>query len=271
MRFGIICHGSTISAWKAVCLKKLLSLDNVELVLLIIINKNKKNSIKEGLQKGNGKYLLWYLYNHLCIKRFSSSRPIDVSDALKTVPRIYCKPLEKGNFSVIFSDSDISTIKNYNLDFILRFAIGKIIKGRILKTPKYGVWSYHCGDDMKYRGRAPGFWEIYNNDNESGVILQRLTEKLDAGIILKKKVFETIDTSYKLNRDRLHFSSAIWPAEVCEDILYNRADYVNTPPSPSLSPIYNRPTNRQLIVFLLKIMQNRIKGFFSLKNRMASL
>ena len=73
---------------------------------------------------------------------------------------------------------NIEEIKKYNLDFILKLSRG-IIKGEILNTAEYGIWSFHHDDEMKYRGRPACFWEIYNNDPVTGAILQKLSNKLD--------------------------------------------------------------------------------------------
>jgi len=43
----------------------------------------------------------------------------------------------------------------------------------------FGVWSWHHGDEDKYRGGPPAFWEIVNADPVTGALLQRLTERLD--------------------------------------------------------------------------------------------
>ena len=37
----------------------------------------------------------------------------------------------------------------------------------------------------------PGFWEIHNGDPVTGVILQRLTETLDGGVVLHAGWFKT--------------------------------------------------------------------------------
>ena len=54
-------------------------------------------------------------------------------------------------------------------------------------------------------------------NNESAIevdetVLQRLTDRLDGGIVLAKGWFRTIDHSYVRNRDQAYFGSAGWPA-----------------------------------------------------------
>ena len=95
-------------------------------------------------------------------------------------------------------DDDIDLIKSYKLDFIIRFGFG-IIKGEILKIPKYGVWSFHHGDEKKIRGGPYCFWEIYNSEPTTGFLLQKLTNRLDGGVVLKKGFLKTQGYSFKKN------------------------------------------------------------------------
>ena len=67
-------------------------------------------------------------------------------------------------------------------DVLVRFGFG-IVKGPMLDLPTHGVWGFHHGDEEKFRGGPPGFWEIMHDDPVTGAVLQRLTEKLDAGRI----------------------------------------------------------------------------------------
>ncbi len=150
-------------------------------------------------------------------------------------------------------------IRNFNLDFILRFAPG-ILRGEILSAARYGIWSYHHDDEEKYRGGPPCFWEIYNGDPQTGAILQRLTDRLDAGIILRKGFVPTIHDSYAGNINSANFESAPWPAQVCTDIRNGHAEYLDAPPSRSTAPIYYPPNNIQSLAFAMKVLLNRLTG-----------
>ena len=69
--------------------------------------------------------------------------------------------------------------------------MGSILRGEILTAAKYGVWSYHHSDNQYYRGGPANFWELYEGNPISGVMLQVLTEELDAGKVLYKGLFAT--------------------------------------------------------------------------------
>jgi hypothetical protein len=180
----------------------------------------------------------------------------DLTEYFKGVEVIRCKT-RKTKFSEYFSDQDISQIKKHELSFILRFGFN-IIRGDILNAAKYGVWSFHHNDEQKYRGGPPGFWEIMKNDPVTGAILQRLTDKLDGGIILKKGFFKTINHSYSAQIDNLYFETATFPLQVCGDILNNRAFYLQNPQSFTDATVFKAPSNYSMVVFLTKLIYNKL-------------
>jgi hypothetical protein len=163
----------------------------------------------------------------------------------------------KGKFSEYFDDGDIGALGAMKLDFLIKFGFG-IIRGPILESARYGVWSFHHGDETRYRGAPPCFWEIYCGDPVSGSILQRLTERLDGGVVLKRGYFRTISDSYVRNRDQAYLGSAEWPAQVCRDILEGEAGYLDAPPSPSTAPVYRYPGNFQTAIFVLRLARSWI-------------
>ena len=107
--------------------------------------------------------------------------------------------------------------------------------------------------------QPPGFWEIYNADRLNGVILQRLNNKLDDGYVIYKKYFRTIPYSYSKNLNQILFGCVKWPAIVCENILKGNANKMFINPITSSAPIYRRPSNAQMLVYLLRLVINHIK------------
>jgi hypothetical protein len=253
-----MCNGTTFPAWEASCIRKLLDRDEIEPALLIIDEEATNLSGKWSKLKKPGR-LLWYLYRLLLVKRFSrAERPVDLSEEFSQVPRIRCRVRRKGRFSQYFKENDLAKIREHDLDFVLRFAFN-IIRGEILRVPRFGVWSFHHGDEERYRGSPPCFWEVYRNDNVTGAILQRLTNKLDAGVVLKKGFFKTVNTSYTRNRDRTFFESADWPAQVCVDIRNGHTEHLEAAPSRTSAPILYPPGNLQMVGFAFRVLGHAIK------------
>ena len=255
IKFGIMCSGTNFQQWQANAILSLLEHDRLECQLIIF---HKKGQFK---RKEKFKHFLWSQYFALAKNRSRAVQTVDLSSKFMDTPSLNCQIQKKGKFSEYFYDSDISEIEDRNLDFILKFSRG-IIRGKILDTAKYGIWSFHHDDEMKYRGRPACFWEIYNQDCITGAILQRITDKLDGGTVLKKGFFKT-DDSYVKNRDRVYLESAKWPKKVCVDILNNHADYFDREASSTKAPIYYLPTNAQFLNFLfqqnLKKLQDSVR------------
>ena len=198
---------------------------------------------------------LFRIYNRFFFKP-ASRQLVSLESLLKGVPNIRCRVEEKG-FSEIFTDQDVERIKSHNLDFVLRFGFN-IIRGDILQSARFGIWSFHHADEQKYRGGPPGFWEIYFRDNVNGAILQRLTNRLDAGYVLRKGYFKTIHHSWAANLDRLHFESARWPLQVAEDLKNGVLDPDNLEPSSSTAKIYHFPGNGKMLWFLFQSLYNKL-------------
>jgi len=182
--------------------------------------------------------------------------------AFSEVPRVVCDVFREGNCPGYFSNEEIATIRGYELDFILRFGTG-VIRGDILNVPRYGVWSFYYGDEEKYRGDPPCFWEIYNGDVVTGASLRRLTDCPDAGIILHKGFFKTVNQSYVRNRDAAFFGSADWAARVCKDIRNGCTTHLNVSPLRSTAPVFHTPNNWQLVRFILKLIRNFLMNQFN--------
>jgi hypothetical protein len=251
LKFGIMLAGGQVCRWQAEVISRLLAEKNVECRLVIAEGGNRWGKrLREVITRIRLNNIGWWGYALYCQVISKAVRRVDLGVKLKGVPTINCRVIKRGKYSEYFSNEDVAEIRSYGLDFILKFGFG-IIRGEILEAAKYGVWSFHHGDEQQYRGGPPGFWEIYHWERVTGAILQRLTEKLDAGIVLKKGWLRTRLT-YVANRDQMFTAGAVWPAQVCKDITNGEAGYLNDKPAITQAPIYRVPTNLQLIEYVLK-------------------
>ena len=264
LRFGVMSAGTTFAAWEAECLDRLVALENTRLALLIVDKRAEAPRVRPGPVDRARSLLgsdriLWLLYERLLVDgRIKALAPVDWSAQLRGVAALGCDVTRRGRFSEYFSASDIDIIRGHELDFILRFAFG-IVRGKILRVPRYGVWSFHHDDEMRYRGGPPAFWEIYRGDPHTSVVLQRLTERLDGGVVLRKDAFGTVLHSYARNRDVGLFGGAAWPAEVCRDLLAGKDEYLNAAPSASTAPIFHAPSNREMLRFAVTLGRNFLR------------
>jgi hypothetical protein len=245
LRLGIMCQGPSMPRWQALSIERMLATGLVELALVILDDPANypTESLWQKVRRVGPSRLLFMTY----LKGLFRPRSLvaaDIRALISQVPSISCRVELKGRYSQYFHDSDVATIRSHDLDMILRFGFN-IIRGDILQAARHGVWSFHHGDELKYRGGPPCFWEIYHRDPETGSVLQRLTERLDGGVVLKKGIFRTKMHSYRRNLDQAYLESTKWPAQVCCEIAAGTADYLVGDPTPSSAPIYRLPSNLQ--------------------------
>jgi len=251
MRFALMCRGPVLRAWEAQCLKEILAVPGTELTALIV---DDRSGPTRGARTRMGRLALsrtrlWDAFNNGYVARRSRAlAAVDLSDRLAAIPRLSVSVERRGRYSEYFVERDLERIAALDLDFALRFAFG-IIRGPILDTPKLGVWSFHHGDEEHYRGGPPCFWEVRDGTTVTGAVLQRLTDRLDAGVILQKGWFRTTTHSYVRTTDDVHFGSAPWPAKVCRDLRAGVADYLQAEPSSSDAPVFRNPTDATMVRF----------------------
>ena len=89
----------------------------------------------------------------------------------------------KNNYHLSFTDNDLALLNELNLDCIIRCGSG-IISGDILEISKFGMLSFHHGDNRVNRGGPSGFWEVLTGSDDSGFVIQKLNSELDGGDIL---------------------------------------------------------------------------------------
>jgi hypothetical protein len=246
-RVAILCRGYSFDAWEAECIRQVMSLPFVEIVLLIA-EPGEENIPKTFLHKLSHypyRNILWRFYKRFKIK-IDAYKTVSLEAELKDTPLIYCKAELKGKYSQYFSEIDLDKIKSHQPDVLLRFAYN-ILRGEILTVAKHGVWSYHHADEQIIRGGPAAFWEIHNKIPVTGAILQRLTEKLDSGIILRKGYFKTISRSYSVNLEQLIKGSTSWMKQALIDLANGNLPANLESQEQSSAKVYSFPTNAQMI------------------------
>lgn len=83
----------------------------------------------------------------------------------------------------------INELKKLNPDISVVVAYGMMIPSEIINLAKYSTINVHGSLLPKYRGAAPMQYSVLNGDDEAGVTIMYVTEKLDSGdIILSKSI-----------------------------------------------------------------------------------
>ncbi len=83
----------------------------------------------------------------------------------------------------------IQFIQDNNIDAIIVFAFAQFLGKSILCAPKLGCFNVHTSLLPKYRGAAPIQFALLNGDHETGVSIQKMVKKMDAGdLVLTKSI-----------------------------------------------------------------------------------
>lgn len=256
LRVGILCNGDQWQYWQKRVFEELVKVPDVEVMVRIqpAENGNPKSFVSRLLRAK------WSTLFYRAYRRSFGSKALesnDMSRLLSSIPCLYCSVLKKGH-AEYFSEEDQDAVAKFGLDVIVRLGFN-IIRGSILSIPKYGIWSFHHGDEQAFRGGPPGFWEIMHGEKTIGSVLQRLTDKLDGGYILKKGFYPVIDHSLKETVDGAMLDSAIWPAQLCRKLILGNAAAAEGELSQTEAPIYKYPRNIQYLLFRIKQWRNKIR------------
>ncbi|MBU0578116.1 methionyl-tRNA formyltransferase [Patescibacteria group bacterium] len=140
----------------------------------------------------------------------------------------------------INSPESIEKIKTIDPDIIIVFAYGQILSKQILDIPKHGCINVHASLLPKHRGASPIQSAILNRDNETGISLMQMVEKMDAGPVYEQFPIpiEIDDNSITLTEKTAHLISHKIP-NLLYDIIEN-----------NLSPV---PQNESQATYCTKI------------------
>lgn len=194
-------------------------------------------------------------------KEIPSINKIKIITALNKIERIFLKPERKG-FVDIFSKKDSDLLKKYKLDVVLRHEFN-IIRGPILESSKYGIWSFHHADNSINRGGPAGFWEILLKQKSIGVTLQQLTSELDGGLVIDKAFFNR-HWSFVLSNRRIYEASVSLLFKNIKKLLKD-----NYSPKKSIvyyNPLYKSPNTKNTIKYLFSFYSKLVTKFIHYLN-----
>lgn len=90
----------------------------------------------------------------------------------------------------------ISDLRNADADLYVVVAYGRYIPAEVYTLPRLGTINLHPSLLPKYRGAAPIQWALINGEDETGITVQMINERLDAGdILLQKTISLSTDTT----------------------------------------------------------------------------
>ena len=265
LQFGVMCHGTTLEAWEARCLHKLLEVPGVELALLIVEGQPAapppgRRPLRALRNLLLGRSTLWDLYMLWARPRLASRRPVTMAGKLAGVPTLECQPIQDESGAWRLDEADLQRIREHRLSFILRFG-GDMLRRVTIDAAEHGVWSFRHHYTPGRRHGLPGFWEVYDRAAIIETSLERVTDRPDRAVVLQRGAFraELGLNGYVHNHDKAAFASALWPARVCRDLLYGEASYLRAAPAPVTPFVHRQPAAWQALVFLLRSAQDELR------------
>ena len=269
LRIGVLLDGYKLSRFFATILEDIQASNFANIELLVFrkpsaspketseTNSILSKAVRRLLDPTLRKHALYEHYLRYDAQKKPKNHPlerVDCSELLAGIDSIEVEPIGK-KFIHRFPPEALQAIQAKNLDVLLRFGFN-ILHGEILRSARYGVWSYHHGDNEFYRGGPPHFWELREGSPLSGVVLQVLTENLDDGLILCKSLFAT-ETTISVSRNRF---PAYWGST---DFVIRKLNELHrlgwnhllehaVPPAPykGKKKIYRTPSNFEMVRWL---------------------
>jgi hypothetical protein len=263
LRVGLMLDSTTVPAWIAKIIRQLGQAPFTEVAYVVLNSEPATPQPRLArLRTPRRQHLLFNLYRRVDERLFSTEpnafAAVELADELAGVPAIAVTPLHPRPFEHRFEAEAIEQIRAADLDVLLRFGFN-IIRGEILDCARYGVWSYHHGDNFEYRGGPDFFWEIYEGNPVSGTLLQVLTDDLDAGGVLCRSFSATDPTSLHRGRSPAYWKSAEFVLRRLTDVYERGWEYPESSDEyrqtvPYAKSIYRTPGNAQMLIFLGRLL-----------------
>lgn len=264
LRIAILINSTRILEWQYQMLKKIQDNGDGEIVLAVTRGETKQNTaapVKRSLALS-----LFTRYTQWDRKKFALRPNPYAQSALDklegSIPVISMTP-ETTLWSDSLCEKDLDVLREHHVDVIIRLG-WRILKGELLNLPRYGVWSFHHGDNQINRGGPPGVWEHYYGQHCAGVTLQVLSESLDDGMVLDRSYTATDRSSVSKTRGKLYWRSVdMLPRKLAElrqsgfDAFSERARSV----SPSVS-FYSQPLLTEKKMSLKQVLRHIGRGLY---------
>jgi methionyl-tRNA formyltransferase len=127
----------------------------------------------------------------------------------------------------INKESDfLANLETESIDFFVVLAFAQFLGTKLLELPALGCFNIHTSLLPKYRGAAPIQYALLNGDTETGVSIQKMVKKMDAGDIvhsypIKASMTETGGQLYT----RLKLQAALSLNIFIQDIIEDKVTY----------------------------------------------
>ncbi len=104
----------------------------------------------------------------------------------------------------------LEKLKKNDIDLFIVLAFAQFLKQPVLDLPQLGCFNIHTSLLPKYRGAAPIQYALLNGDSTTGVSIQKMVKKMDAGDIVHFQEINIAknETGGQLKQNETHVSFA---------------------------------------------------------------
>ena len=123
-------------------------------------------------------------------------RPAGRGQLLKSPPIIdYAKKHDLAFTQTINLNHEATLLKSLQgkVDLVIVLAFAQFLGKQWLALPTLGCFNIHTSLLPKYRGAAPIQYALLNGETETGVSIQKMVSKMDAGNIVLEKILPIYD------------------------------------------------------------------------------
>lgn len=161
-------------------------------------------------------------------------------------------------------ENELHLLEKEHIDFFLVIAFAQFLGSRLLAIPKMGAFNIHTSLLPKYRGAAPIQYALLNGDTSTGVSIQKMVKKMDAGDIclshpMPIAPFETGGMLFT----RLKFQAALSSAVLIEQIIHDKLSFTSQDESQvSFAPTLQKEDGHlRFKEYSRREIQNRLRAF----------
>lgn len=158
----------------------------------------------------------------------------------------------------------LNFLQKENIDLIIVLAFAQFLGDRLLKIPRIGCFNIHTSILPKYRGAAPIQYALLNGDNVTGVSIQKMVKKMDAGDLVHFQELNIHpDETGGLLYSRLKFCASLSCYDFIQKIIENKLSYT----AQDESKVSFAPTLKKEDGFLdfknstIRTLKNKIRAF----------
>ena len=182
LRAALLVDNLQVAKWQLEALEA--ANNSIDIVLLLNCEntRSKKNYVKN---------FFYYALNVFTLKN-SLTKRVPINREIAKV--VNFESIYEGIWQS-FPKKIYDSLEEENVDLVIKFGMSLLRLEENQKIPP--VLSFHHGNPSKYRGRPAGFYEIINREKSTGIIVQSLSNKLDAGEIYAYAESKIVNYSYK--------------------------------------------------------------------------